>query len=666
MEWQHTMPTQPLNWAGQVILLEAEPGQSRRLRLQQCLHQAQASGASTWLLSCDRDQGGLWAGLKDLLNDLIPKIQAEAPDLLIKHDYELVSVLPALQRTISVRNPTLTDTVRAHEQVRNYPADRTFRIVHGLIDLLAAWHQRDPHSAWIIACDRFDRAGALVRRFFVELMRRRGQQLHLTLLIATDPMKSDVVSQFDAKYLGQCIRLNLPADPTTSVCQQEMRRLTEELEQQVGEDAIELEIYLPQLIRYCLLSNQPEKALSYQIQACIIYTRRGFYEDGLVYGEAALAQLLRYCPEDMQKRCIIYAKLYGCYTALGRPLQALQVMEETMAKADNPDQLFRGCYMIAMLYARFLLDRDLTKAEAYLERGLQELTRTDLPKHLKLFHTAFNRNGLALLRHRQGRSHEAVEICQFCFEQLNAHLKPNEHLLHRSVLLYNIAQVYTAIGSHEEAISYLTNAMAMDPNYSEYYNDRGNLYFKLGRFQDALQDYLKAIELSPPYWEVWSNLGQCYRHLSKITEALNAFSTAIDLDPNQFSALLARAEVFEMLEQPDAALADYNAALAMEANQPLALANRAILHYDAGCYEEALADLERAIALSPETADLYQNRAVALSSLGRFQEAARDLKTYLQLCPFAEDRPEVESQLLALQTNCQSLSTSANTDSKSR
>jgi tetratricopeptide (TPR) repeat protein len=652
MEWQHNMPTQPLNWVGQVILLEAEPGECRRDQLQQCLHQAQASGASTWLLSCDRSQGGPWAGLKDMLNDLIPKIQAEAPDLLIKHDYELASILPGLERTISVRNPNLTDIAPKNERVRNYPADRAFRIVHGVIDLLTAWHQRFDSSPWVIACDRFDHAGALARRFFVELMRRRGQQLHLTLLVATDPINTEtVVCQFDPKYLGQCVRLNLHPDETTCVNQEEITRLAEELEQQVGEDAIELEMHLPQLIHYCLLSNQPEKVLKYQIQGCSMYTRRGFYEDGLVSCQAALPYL-DYCPDDTEKRWIVYYKLANCYAALGKPLQALEVMETAITKLDAPEYLYHCSYMMAMLHARFLPERDLSKAEAYLDRGLEELARADLPQHTKVFQTAFNRNGLALIRHRQGRSHEALELCSSCYQQLNANLKPNEHLLHRSVLFYNIAQVYAAIGSHEEAISYLTAAMAMDPNYSEYYNDRGNLYLKLGRFEDAFKDYLKAIELSPPYWEVWSNLGQCYRHLSKITEALNAFSTAVDLDPNQFSVLLARAEVFEMLEQPDAALADYNLALAMEANQPLALANRAILHYDAECYEEALADLERAIALSPETADLYQNRAVALSSLGRFEEAARDLKTYLQLCPFAEDRSEVESQLLALQTSC--------------
>ena len=651
MDWQYSTSIQLLNWTGQVVLLEAEPGQSRHDQLQQWLEEAQCNGAATWLLSCDRDQGGPLAGLKDLFNDLVPRVQAKAPELIVRHDYELASILPALRRTISVRNPNLTDTASKDERVRNYPADRAFRILHGLIDLLAAWHRRDHSSAWVIACDHFDRAGFLVGRFFVELMRRRGQHLNLTLLIATDPgVGKTLAGRFDPKYLGQGIRLNLPPDRRVAVCKQEMARLAQELEQQVGEDPIEVEIHLPQMIHYWLLSNQQELALVHQMEACSIYTSRGFYEDALSYGEVALAQLEQCYTEDIQKkRLFIHIRLYNCYIALERPLSALEVIEASMVNTNAPEYLFHCCYMMAMLYARYLPNRDLAKAEAYLERGLEELARADLPEYKKLFETAFNRNGLALVRHRQGRPDEAVELCRLWYERLNANLEPNQYRLHRSVLLYNIAQIYTAIDSYDEAITHFTAAMAMDPNYSEYYNERGNLYLKIGRLNDALNDYLKAIELSPPYPEVWSNLGQCYRLMGQMAEAVDAYSTSLDLAPEQLLVLVARAQAFEMLEQPDAALADYNAALSLNLDQPMLLANRAILHYEAGRLSEALGDLDQAITLSPDTPDLYENRAVALTALGRFDDAVRNLQTYLQLSPNAEDRPHVEIQMATLQ-----------------
>lgn len=415
-----------------------------------------------------------------------------------------------------------------------------------------------------------------------------------------------------------------------------MARLAGKLEQQLKNDLIEQEIHLPRLIQYLLLSNQPKLALKYQIKAAAIYNRKGFYEDALAFAQAALIQRERYYPEDIQKRWLIHSMLYTSYVALDKPLEAFEIMERAMQGTNNPDNLFQGCFMMAMLYIRELQERDIVKAEAYLERGLAELARSNIPEDVKLFQKTFNCNGMALIRYRQGRHQEAVELCQWCYEQINALLNPEQHLLYRSVLLFNIAQVYDFIGNHEEAIDYFTAAMVIDPNYSEYYNSRGNLYFKIGCLNDALEDYLKAIELSAPYPEVWANIGQCYRRLGKMPQAVHAYSTALDLQPNQFSVLVARAQVFDMLEQPQAALADYNAALALDANQPLVLANRAILHYEAGRYQEALNDLNQAIAWAPETADLYQNRAVAFTALEREEEAAQDLKTYLQLNSFGQ------------------------------
>jgi tetratricopeptide (TPR) repeat protein len=624
-----------LTEAGQVIVLEAPKGQSRYHYLQKLL-EAQNMTTKTWLLNCDRTMEGPWAGLKDLLTDILPQVQVQAPDLIVQYDYELTRVLPALRRLISVRYPSLTDIAIEKEQIRNYPADRAFRIIQGIIDFLSAWFERC-HSSLIIACDNYDLSGGLVRIFFAELMRRRSQKLNLTLIVAvsneivnTVTLK-DVIGKFNQKYL-QHVSLNLPTDNTFDSVQsvQQIATIAAELEEQLKDDPIEQEIHLPRLIQYLLDSNQPSKALNYQIKAAAIYNRKGFYEDGLTFALDALEQLKLYCPQDFDKHWLIDSMLYTSYVALDKPLKAFEVMEQAMHRTDNPEDLFSGCFMMAMLYIRELQEKDIIKAESYLERGLEELARCNLSPDLKLFQTTFNRNGLALIRYRQGRYQEAIELCRWCYEQVDTFIEPGQHLLYRSVLLFNIAQVYDFTGNYTEAINYFTDAMAIDPNYSEYYNSRGNLYFKMGQKENALSDYLKAIELSAPYPEVWANVGQCYRHLGEFEKAVDAYSHALDLQPNQLSVLVARAQVLEMLGELNKSLADYSAALKIDSNQPFVLANRAVIYYEAGCYQDALNDLNQAIVLSPETADLYQNRAIAFTALARESEAKQDLDTYLQ------------------------------------
>ena len=302
-----------------------------------------------------------------------------------------------------------------------------------------------------------------------------------------------------------------------------------------------------------------------------------------------------------------------------------------------------------MLHARFLEPNDQDRAEHHLQQALAVLAAgNEIPERDRQFLTVFMMNGLALVRLRQRRVPEALELCREAIARLNEHLGPEHHRLHRSVLFFNVAQVHAQVGPYEDAIDFFSEAMLLDPNYSEYYNDRGAVYFKMGLLEQAEADYLEAIELSPPYAEVWTNLGQCYRAMGRMEEAVGAYSRAIDLEPSGTLALVGRAEAYAELGRASLALADYDRALAIDADQPLTLASRAILHYEADRLLASIDDLDAALELAPDLGELYQNRAVALREIGRFDQAARDLVTYLELCHDAEDREDVEASLSAL------------------
>ena len=636
--------------AGGVVVVAAEAGQSRRAALQQWLAEAQQSGARTWLLSCDCAQGGIWAGVADLLLDLVPRIRERAPHLLEKHSYELCLAVPSLRRSMTVRNPNLTESVSAEEKVRNYPVDRAYRSLHGLIDLLDAWHQIDD-APWAIACDNYDRTTGFIHRFFGELMRRRGRQLRLTLLVAVAPdMTETALQRFPSIVTTQAVRLNLSDAEDATVSPALMRHEARVLEQQVEADAIARETYLPRLIHYWQQSDTPEKALRWQVEAMHLYIHRGLYEAANMYSAEVEDNLERLYGEDRDLYDLGVSSLFFCYVPLGQPERAHTLLQEKLLdRAVNPRQRARTYYLMAMLYARFLKANDLALAEEYLNESIDLLSDADLPQDEREFSIVFSMNGLAFVRLRQRRPEDAVALCRTGIERLNAHLRPDQHRLHRSVLLYNVAQVYAIIGPYEDALAYFSAAMEMDPHYSEYYNERGTVYFKLERFDEAERDYLTAITLSPPYAEVWTNLGQCYRAMERMEDAAAAYSTALDLDPETALALAGRADAYAALGQSTAALADFDAALALDPAQPALRAARAVVAYEAGRIHEALDDLNTAIALAPQMPELYQNRAVALADLGRIGEAGDDLATYLRLAPAAEDRQDVVAQLAAWQ-----------------
>jgi len=642
------MPDAQLD-AGTVILLEAEPGSSRQQVLRSWLDEAQAAGASTWLLQCDFDEGGVWAGITDLCLDLLPRIEERAPYLIKKHGYELVNAARMLTGKIEVRHP-LTETAPMDEQVRNYPIDRAYRVVHGLVDLLDEWHRLSNAGRWVIACDNYDRAGAMATRFFTELMRRRSRQLQLTLLIATAPTAGEaLLNRFEPELPKRAVSLNLPADEPAPIAREEAERLIQELEARVGKNMAAIETHMPHLISYNLLAGRDKAAQRWQAIALGINNHNGFYEDALRYAKPVLKYLDSLSGDDELVRWNLVGNLFGCYVASGDSATAYQVViDEALNKIEQLEHRVKVYYVMGMLYSRYLPQPDLPKAVEYLEMGLAGIEEADLKPADRAFLTAFTKNGLAFVRHRQGNPAEAIDLCRQAGQLLEKHLTPDQHRLHRSVLQFNIAQVYTYTNSLPEAISYYSAAMEMDPYYSEYYNDRGSVHFKMGNLNKAREDYLKAIELSPPYAEVLTNLGQCLQALDQPEEAIKAYSTSIDLIPAQSLALVGRAQAFDGLGRQAEALADYSAALALDPKQPLVFSNRAVLHYEMGDIEKALEDLNQAIVLSPATPDLYQNRATALTDLGRSAEAASDLQTYLRLSPDAPDRDEVESKLSGL------------------
>lgn len=651
MSLQQRVPAASQVTPGRVVLLEAAAGSARRQVLREWLEEGRAGGAArTWLLPCDFEEGGVWTGVRELLQEVLPRIEEKSPQLILRHGYELTIVLPHLRGRIPVRHP-LTEVVSTQEKVRNYPIDRAYRVVHGIVDLLAEWHTREGGGAWLIACDDFDRAGAMTSRFFAELMRRRGARLPLTMLVAADAASGEAVaSKFESAQAGPVVRLDLPPDAQAEPSREEAARLAGELEERVRADKDAVEMYVPRLIRYHSLGGGEDRAARWQAAALGFLNHHGFYEDALRYSDAVTRRLDSLCGDDEVLRWNLVGNLFGCFAAVGDSANAYNIVaDEALSKIKSMAQRVKVYYVMGMLYARYLPESDFEKASGYLEDGLRDIPLAGLPPDEESFHTAFMMNGLALVRHRQKRVAEAVELCQQAAALLDANLRPDQHRLHRSVLQYNIAQVYAFTGRLDEAIAHYTGAMEMDPNYSEYYNERGSAYLKLGRLDEALADFREAVELSPPYPEVLTNLGQCYQLLDRMEEAVEAYSASLDLVPTQSLALAGRAQAYEALGRPDAALADYSASLALDPAQPLVLSNVAVLHYEKGDVAQALEGLSRAIALSPETAELYQNRAVALTDLGRPAEAASDLRRYLELNPGAEDRREVLEQLSDLE-----------------
>lgn len=611
--------------SARVVILEAEPGPARRAALaERARHEGAEGEARAWLLSADAEREGAMAGLDAWMRGLLPELEARAPHLVVRHDAELTSVLPELLLRMTPRYVTLTDSSAAGERVRNYAQDRAYRFPQGLVDLLDEWHTLAGGGAWTVACDHFDRRGGLVAHFFRELVRRRGEKLGLCLVLAVDPGAGDAAAAEFADFARvEHVRLDLPRGGADEpIPADEAARRAQALEWVQGSEGWS-QMFGHEVIRYWNLAGRADRAADWHARMLGVYAHLGYYQDGLRHLPFVRDSLHLFDgPSGAFSRAEVLNHMQVVYITCGMPHEALRVLQdEGLRQVTAPAQRADVLYLIAMLHARHLPERDQALAEKYLEEALEELGRARIPEAQRQFGIGFVLNGLAYVRFRQGNAAEAANLSHQNFERLEEHLAPTRHRLHRSVLLYNAGQVYGQIGDHETAAAFITRAMELDPYYSEYFNDRGNLYLKMGRLNDAERDYLRAIELSPPYSEVWFNLGQCYIRLGRPAEAETAFVRAVDLDPGRIPAWVNLARARQALGRRDEALDAYDAAIAADASNPLIFSNRAALRAEMNRLEDALEDLDRAVALQPDNAALQRNRARVLQALGRGEEA---------------------------------------------
>jgi tetratricopeptide (TPR) repeat protein len=582
------------------------------------------------VIGCDRRTYGVWSGVSSLLASWVDRIEPVAPELVERYAYELETVLPERRRSgRGAERKSLAETAANDERIRVFPADRTARIVQGLVDFLLQAVEVVAEGRLAIGCDAWDEAGHLVQSFLQELT-RRCTRLPLKLILAVSPGRGAAATL--AEWPGppfQEVHQPLPpppADPELTAA--EAAREADLLSEALAADPSRAETGVRRLIDRLERSGDLRRALQVQAGALKLYNHQGFYEDAYELVAPVARGLDDLCQGDETARLNLLVQLYSNLVATGRAEQALPILErEGLPKIGNPKVRARIHYMLAMMHLRFLSRRDPDLAERHLLASIEEAERSDAPEDDKQFNIAFSMNGLALVHARQGRPAEAIALCRECLERIDAHFSRSRHVLFRSVLIYNIAQVYAGMNRLSEAIAHYSEVIELDPNYSEYYNERASLLLKVNRFAEAAADYRRAISLSPPYAEVWTNLGQCHRLLGEAEEALACYTRALDLSPGQFLARVGRAQILCVLGRREEAMADYSAALILDPKLPLLWANRAVLRHETGRCAEALADLDEAIRLAPEIPDLYRNRAVALKALGRLDEAERDDET---------------------------------------
>ncbi|KAA3596789.1 MAG: hypothetical protein DWQ06_14680 [Calditrichaeota bacterium] len=97
---------------------------------------------------------------------------------------------------------------------------------------------------------------------------------------------------------------------------------------------------------------------------------------------------------------------------------------------------------------------------------------------------------------------------------------------------HEIAISYTTVDSIEKAIFYYEQTMRIKPEFSESYQNAGNLLFTIGRYKEAIEFYEKGFKntSSDYYTETYNNLATAYYFLGDFKNARKIYKISIESD----------------------------------------------------------------------------------------------------------------------------------------
>ena len=507
--------------------------------------------------------------------------------------------------------------------------DRAYRLVHGLVGMILQWQQKQPRrDRWVVIVRNFDRAQNLATQFFVELA-RRVKDGAIEVLVEAPPAWTNA----NVAKLGACsiVAATLPSGISFGPAARAVAAavaMDALVDEAAAGDDIVFERRYPALLAHYRAAGEGLAATRVAVRIFIIYNSYGFYHEARHFIDIFLPHFEELVASDQSRRIHYVSKMNICLVMTDDPDGALWVVNELAGPhLSRPHLLASMNYILAMHFLRYAQTKNLERAEHHILIAVEKIAQAkdDPDFHEYPFQRVFIDNGLAFLRARQGRHQEALDLCNSGFNFLVRELGEERHMLHRSVLQYNIAQVHVMLGRLNEGREHYRRAIGMDPNYSEYYNELGNILQEQEQYQEAVELYADAIERGAPYPEVFFNKAVCHLRLGELEAALTCFETSPDLNPNQPQAHALRADILRELGGAAEALEGYDAAIRLGWDSPAIRVNRAVLHFNNGEFGLALADMDQAVALEPDDPDHYENRAAIHSAMDQQDLYLRDL-----------------------------------------
>lgn len=112
------------------------------------------------------------------------------------------------------------------------------------------------------------------------------------------------------------------------------------------------------------------------------------------------------------------------------------------------------------------------------------------------------------------------------------------------------------VGDYQQALADYNQAIKLNPNLAEVYDQRGFVYYRLNDYSSAFADYSQALQINPSLASVYYHRGLTRFALGYSQTAIEDYTQAIHYDPSHAQAYHQRGLAYADLKEIHAAIAD--------------------------------------------------------------------------------------------------------------
>lgn len=198
---------------------------------------------------------------------------------------------------------------------------------------------------------------------------------------------------------------------------------------------------------------------------------------------------------------------------------------------------------------------------------------------------------------------------------------------------YDLGFALRRKGQMDEAIACYRKAIEIDPKYAAAHVGQGIALHNTGKVQEAIASFRMAIEIDPKDIYAHNNLGFSLHAKGEVDEAITCYRNAIEIDPRYAKAHYNLGCALAAKGRVDDAIASFRKATEFDPGDANAQTNLGLGLHRRGRLDEAIACFRKVVELNPKYPNAHDNLSLALLGKGQLDEAIVCLGKAIELNP---------------------------------